>query len=448
MCRTFLPLDKNGGSQGDYDLAIAIDPVNAGLVYLGGSYAKQEPWPASIWRCAVGASGSGYKVTSSASIGTHAHSDVHVLVHTPDDPNELWCGCDGGVFLNQDARGKGEFTSQNNGLACLCCNYIGQHPTDPGTIYSGLQDNGTVLTTTGSIWTNFLGGDGGYCLVNWAQPNRVLSFSNGKVYRVDFSGSNPIWKMIKKLSWYTMTQPIVGVPYDPANRADAKLVAIGDGSDVLVSEDFGDSWPMKFSVPADAAYVFALAFASRTRLFAATTKGQVFRADRSGKKWALARLDNAPAGPLGLQGQINEVAVDWSDKTLRSIYVAFAGRGDKVFVVRGDDRRVWRFDGSKWEIRSGQPGVSHLLPVEHNAIAVDRAAPNNVYVGADIGCGIRRMAALIGLPSRTACPKLRCMIFSFIRLSGVCGRRHTGAGFTRFPWREGRVEHGSHSARI
>ena len=36
------------------------------------------------------------------SIGTHAHADIHVLVHTPGEPNELWCGCDGGVFLNRD----------------------------------------------------------------------------------------------------------------------------------------------------------------------------------------------------------------------------------------------------------------------------------------------------------------------------------------------------------
>ncbi len=38
-------------------------------------------------------------------------------------------------------------------------------------------------------------------------------------------------------------------------------------------------------------------------------------------------------------------------------------------------------------MRSGPAGASsgNLLDVEHNALCVDPAAPNNVYVGADIG---------------------------------------------------------------
>jgi hypothetical protein len=71
------------------------------------------------------------------------------------------------------------------------------------------------------------------------------------------------------------------------------------------------------------------------------------------------------------------VAVDWSDAALGSVYVTFGGKGD--------DRRVWRFDGAGWEARSGITGVSHLLDVEHNVLAVDRKAPQNIYVGADIG---------------------------------------------------------------
>jgi hypothetical protein len=50
----------------------------------------------------------------------------------------------------------------------------------------------------------------------------------------------------------------------------------------------------------------------------------------------------------------------------------------------GDRRRVWHFDGTRWQVRSGT-GENSLLDVEHNALAVDRTPPNNVYVGADIG---------------------------------------------------------------
>src|SRR5262249_37742080 len=153
------------------------------LVHLAGSYAKMAAYPGSIWRCSVKKNGANYRVANATSIGTHAHADVHVLVHTGGDGHELWCGCDGGVFLNRDARGTGEFSSQNSGLACLCSNFLGQHPTDPAVLFTGLQDNGTARTVGGPIWSIICGGDGGYCQVNWANPALVLVFANGAVYR-------------------------------------------------------------------------------------------------------------------------------------------------------------------------------------------------------------------------------------------------------------------------
>jgi hypothetical protein len=79
---------------------------------------------------------------------------------------------------------------------------------------------------------------------------------------------------------------------------------------------------------------------------------------------------------MAVNGLISDVAVDWADPNRRSIYVAFAGMGNEP--------RVWWFDGTRWQPRSGAPGAD-LLPIEHNALAVDPVAPNNVYVGADIG---------------------------------------------------------------
>ncbi len=71
------------------------------------------------------------------------------------------------------------------------------------------------------------------------------------------------------------------------------------------------------------------------------------------------------------------MAVDWNDATLDSVFICFG--------ATGDSRRVWRFDGTRWENRSGVVGTSDLLDVEHNALVVDPVAPTNVYVGADIG---------------------------------------------------------------
>lgn len=369
------------GNQGDYDLCIAVDPVDPNIVFLGGDRMDAPPFAGSIWRCTINAVAGGFKVSSSASIGTHAHADVHTLIHTPGDPTELWCGCDGGVFLNRDPRGTGEFAGQNNGLACLNTNFFAQHPTDPNILFTGLQDNGTARTDSGPIWTRVNSGDGGYCLINWANPDLVLVYANGFVDRSTSGGKT-------EGSWSTefdfsgsgqMTQPIVSPPFNSASPGDADLVAIGSGSSVFISEDFAATFSgaLSITLPASAGLVFALAFASTTRLFIGTTLGQVFRADRTGSIWSVKRLDTVGAGPLGLHGLISDVAVDWADTTLASAYVAFGGKGDQ--------RRVWRFDGTKWEVRSGPAGGNNLLDVEHNALVVDPKAPANVYVGADIG---------------------------------------------------------------
>ena len=373
-----LPADSSGGSQGEYDLAIAIDPEDPNLIFLGGSYfSDQQYWPASIWQCRVKPSGSGFRMTG-VSIGIHAHADVHVLTHTPDDPDALWVGCDGGIFLNRDPRGSGSFTARNDQLACLCANFFEQHPTDPNILFCGFQDNGTARTSGGPIWKHVNWGDGGYCLMNWADPQQVLVFANGSIYRATDGGEDHDSWTRKSFPWSMMTEPIVGPPYNPSKPAEAKVVALGEGSQVHISKDFGATWPKKVSIPTTGG-IFSMVFASVSRIFVGTTDGEVFRLDLSGNVWKVIRLDNVQAGPLGLQGLVADIAINWADTLLNSIYIVFGGTGDY--------RHVWHFDGTKWEARSGPAGgvANNLLDVEHNAIVVDPKLPRNVYVGADIG---------------------------------------------------------------
>ena len=297
------PPDVLPGSQGQYDLTIAVHPTDINVVYLGGDRMTTPPWGGSIWRCPVTRTGASYQFNGVASIGTHAHGDVHFLTHTPGDPTELWAATDGGVFLNRDPTKSGEFAGQNNGLACLCSNFLAQHPTDPNILLVGLQDNGTARTSSGPIWTHVGSGDGGYCLFNWANPDLALSFANGVVYRASDGGvSEASWTPTWDDGWATMTQPIVGPAYDPANPGNADLVALGAGPQIYISDDFGSTWPTIVDLSASGAggSVFVMCWGNPDRVFAATTTGDVFRLDKGGASWAVTRLDNAAAGPLGL----------------------------------------------------------------------------------------------------------------------------------------------------
>lgn len=376
------------GGQGEFDLCIAVDPNNANLIYMGGDYFNDGViFPGSIWRGVVSVAGAAYSMATT-SIGTNAHSDVHVLAFAPGDSNSLWTGTDGGLFHNTAPAGAGAFVSRNTGLGTLCTNYFGQHPTEPAVIYVGLQDNGTSKCTGEMVWRHVLFADGGYCVVNWNDPFRVMLFANGRVFRCTDGGLDyTSWTNVTPAGaqWVTMAEPVVGAPINAAAPAEANIVALGAGSvaagvltsRVHISSDFGGTWPDAVALPAGSGQIYSMIFASAARIFLGTVTGRVFRLDRTAGVWGATRIDNVVAGPLGLAGMVSDIAIDWSDATLSSIFISFGGTGDF--------RHVWRFNGTAWQARSGVAGSgTQLLDVEHNAIQFDRVT-NRLYAGADIG---------------------------------------------------------------
>ena len=369
------------GNQGDYDLAISVDPNNANLIYLGGDRVGSV---GSIWRCQVSPSGTAFSMTA-VSIGENAHADVHVVLHAPGDSNTLWAGTDGGIFVNTNPTGAGTFVARNTGLATLCTNFFSQHPLEPAVIFAGLQDNGTARCTGEETWRHVLFADGGYAVVNWNDPFRILLSANSNVFRATDGGQDYVLNPLSLGSWTLVTPPfatkvmaapLVGTPVNTATPAEAEIVAVGDGLQVFISSNFGTSWPDVVNLPAGSGLVFSMIFVSATRIFAGTTNGRVFRLDRAAT-WTATRIDNVAAGALPLTGLVTDIAVDASDATLNSIFISFGGTGDF--------RHVWRFNGTAWQARSGTAGSgTELLDVEHNAIQFDRLT-NRVYVGADIG---------------------------------------------------------------
>ena len=138
-----------GGSQGAHDLALAVDPADINRLYWVAATRTRSrfPVPSGAPTSRRAAPDSRLRTPGrSARMRTPTSTS---LVHSPADPLELWCGCDGGVFLNRDPGGTGEFAGMNTGLSCLCSNFIAQHPTDPNILFTGLQDNGSARTPGG-----------------------------------------------------------------------------------------------------------------------------------------------------------------------------------------------------------------------------------------------------------------------------------------------------------
>jgi hypothetical protein len=379
-------------SQGKYDLALAVDPADVNTLYMGGSTESiGGQWSAEIRHGAVTASGSGaglaYSVTAT-SIGGGAHADVHHLAFTPASSTHLWAATDGGLFFADNAGASASFEQRNVGLQTLTMNHMGLHPAEPAVIFSGAQDNGTLRFVGEECWLHSAAGDGGYAVVNWNDPYKVLrTYTYISVRRTTDGGqAYSSWTDVSPPAGGALFYgPLAGCP-PSATAADAEIAAAGS-STVWLTTDFGTSW---VSLPSGNAAkqtgdtlgstCSAIAFASATRLYAGTVLGDVYRYDNSGGTWTRTRIDTlGGTNNLPLNGWVTDIAIDPADTSGDSIYLAFGGNGDW--------RHVWHWNGTQWAQRSGTAGgaADALLDIHHNAIAVDPANTAHVYVGADIG---------------------------------------------------------------
>lgn len=376
------------GFQGTYDLAIAVDPNNANLIYVGGSTkASGGEWSGSVYRCAISGGGTASPSMTTTYIGASVHADIHCLTFAPGDSNKLWLGCDGGAYYSTNPTGSGNvFQARNTGVQTLTMNRVDHHPTEDAVVFAGTQDNGGCRFTGEEAWLHSVWGDCGDFVINWADPYKVLAtYVRNSINRATDGGTrynyNSVAVPLPAGDSALFYAPLVGTP-PSGTVAEAGRIAFGSRR-VWISDTFGGGWS---SIPANnstddlGGWVRALRFASFNKLYAGTTNGRVYQFTKSGASWTRTRLDTmGGANSLGLAGAITSIAIDPSDASGNSIYICFGGNGDF--------RHVWRFDGTQWQARSGPSAgaATSLLDVQANAIVCDPANPNTVYVGADIG---------------------------------------------------------------
>ncbi|MDP9108183.1 MAG: hypothetical protein M3N23_03815 [Pseudomonadota bacterium] len=368
--------------QAEYTCCIAVDPNDTTTIYLGaGSTFFAGDYSGTVYRGTVTPAGAAYAMTATY-IGGGVHGDIHHLIHAPGDSNALWLGCDGGIFATTNPKTTADFKQRNVGFATLAMNYFSQHPSEPAVIFCGAQDNGTIRYTGEEAWRLVVEADGGYCVINWHDPYQTIIFQNGSLKRTQDGGSTFTNVTPGGYFWSQglMAPPIAGAP--PSGTAsDADIVVLGADRPYLTT-DFGNSWvsmPSNSSSDVLPTKIFSLAFASATKMYAATAGGQIYRYDKSGATWSRTQIDNAVGGVLPLANIVTKMTVDPTDASGNSLYICFGGSGDF--------RHVWHFNGTAWSARSG-PGaglMGSLLDVEHNAIVADPATPGTLFVGADIG---------------------------------------------------------------
>ncbi len=164
---------SDDGSQAWYDLAIAVDPSDANIVYTGG---------VNVWKSTD--AGATFKINAHW-VGNGApaiHADQHDLRFSVDGKTLFACN-DGGIYYTSD--GGKSWSNITGGLSISQVYRIGASASNPLLFLNGYQDNGTALAEGIDDFTTVIGGDGMECLIDYSSDD----FMFGELYYGDIRRS-------------------------------------------------------------------------------------------------------------------------------------------------------------------------------------------------------------------------------------------------------------------
>jgi len=306
-------------------------------------------------------------------IGSSVHVDRHALYISPDDPNYLIDGNDGGVYVSTNL---GDNWTKSYNLPITQFYAITFDVQQPQRLYGGTQDNSTMRTLTGNLndWDVILGGDGFYVNVDYTNSNTIYAeYQWGWLFRsldggYSFDGAMDGINGSDRRNWST---PVVMDPSDPqtlyygtyrvyqtTNGADSWSAMSGDltGGEGSGGLTYGTITTIDPS-PADPDYVYV-----------GTDDARVWVTTNGGGNWT--RIDG------GLPERwVTRVAGD--PFSAQTAYVTLSGYRNDEFLPH-----VFRTTnaGMSWvDVSSNLPEI----PV--NDIVVDPDNPATLFVATDAG---------------------------------------------------------------
>jgi hypothetical protein len=278
-------------------------------------------------------------------------------------PDRVYDCNDGGLDVSEN--GGRTWDNRSNGLSVTMF-YDLDVAQSNGLVYGGgAQDNGTVVTTSGSSTSFFelLGGDGGWIVFDPANAGRVYaSYYNLNIFRFrgnTFKNVTPRAPQSEKDSVW-----MAYITLDPTNTS---IVFTGSFRVWRTRNDANDWTPV--SPPLDGSSISAIevAPANPKRVYVGTENGGFFRSLDGGDTWSPNLSSSILPGHTITR-------LETSPTDAKIIYATVANFGHS-HVFRSLD------GGSTWQdVDRGQ-----LPDVPHHALLIRAEEPNRLYVGNDVG---------------------------------------------------------------
>ena len=380
------------GGQCFYDLPVAISPVNANIILIGGAgnstcsrvYARSTDGGATFTAAGVG------------DLGLHA--DAHAIEFAPSNANIVYEGNDGGIYKSTDAGAT--WTSLNvYPFSATQFQSLDVHPTNANFSIGGTQDNGTNFYSPSGVWDRVDFGDGGFAVIDqnatdttnvrmyhtyYNQRNAVVAYASVTTRTDAFDGNWPVYGQgangILLTEYCQFYAPLVRGPGSPLNT-------IYYGTDRLHrSADGGLTNPTVSQAPIGAAGIVLTAIGiapsnDNVRLVATSTRNYATGVSTTVKIMGTVTgsstlLDWTAAG-MPTTKYCSRIAVDPVDPN--KAYVCFGGFG----VAAG--QHIWKTTN----LMSGAPvwaaSGTGLPDVPVNAFDIDPANTQRLFAGTDVG---------------------------------------------------------------
>ena len=370
-------------SQRSYNLQLTCSfredgGVKTDVLYLGCISIAQWVSATATWR----------DIGKTASKSALTHNDQHAAAFDPTDPNYLLIGNDGGVYglTYTPSNGAINFNTNLNGTLTVTQFYaIDAHPTDPGIVLGGSQDNATPVKWTSTYpWLSQAGGDGGFAAIH--PVNTDYRFGTSQNLEVHGTTINWVLQRFGVPPWGRRAF-IAPIAFDPVD--ESKLYA---GTNYLCRMNILGSglipnftWTMNLGNvelapgPNGVVTYIAVAPSDPNVIYTGASTGDVYMTKNGGTTWTRINqgLDASTTLPVG-----HVRCIEVHPTNPHRIYVALSGNvGPFLFRCQNTDAGASR----TWNSASGV-GNTALPDIHCHAVALDPWHPDSViYAGTEVG---------------------------------------------------------------
>lgn len=362
------------GTQGWYDNAIWVDPLDPDVLVVGGI---------DLWRSTNGGTTftqiSRWQNYHNGGSANSAHADQHIILNHPwydgSGNRVVYVGNDGGIQRASDVY----TVAQTSGWTNLASNlgitqfYGGAAAPDGSLIVGGAQDNDKLhFTPANGIhnWRQPTTGDGGFAAVDYSSPNRVYGeFINLAIQRSDDGGASYAPKVNGLGDANSGTLALFIAPFVMDPNTPTTLVA--GGNRIWRTTDAAESWNQirGFTPDGQRCSAIDIARGNSNIIWIGYDGGRVSRSFDGGGLWSDVGFPGLPAR------YVTDIAINPTNNA--EVVVTYGG-----YVTNS----VWLTSngGLTWVQRTGT-GTSSLPAIQVNTVRFHPLNTNWIYVGTDLG---------------------------------------------------------------